>query len=792
MEQLDPEQAARELRNELGVGKSERDTTPPTESQKGMGLASFVVGTVIAIIIFPGYYFLSPLCLLLLIPGAILGLIFGRSGNRTAFGVAGMALSSIAILEGLTALGIYQFKEAEEEQHRKQAGKETRARESAESTRINDEHAKADALAKKTVADADAERDRVAQREEQARVALEEKERTEKEQGLALDAAKRKEEEDKEKATREQALQQKQEQEKQAVASKPIKEEAPPPATPPAKSEIVQKEDPATKLAAAQALYREKAANLEKAKAASVKARTALRIAEANAKLASDGLTELNNMRPTPENANQLRETYMQRRTKGEADARKARAAIEETDEAVKSAEVEEKRAREVLAASGTAAKAAEPEVKKAVAIYVLKDGKSIHVISAVLADDEYILKTESGMQTVKKADVAEIKKTVADSPSQPRASNQAKTKSTETAPSFERNIGLFEYRNPEGRKLMVERYGGSKATESSVELALKWLALHQEADGHWDASKYGAVNKVDTAVTGLAVLAFLGAGNTEKTGIWNHSVSKAVAWLKSKQQANSLIFDPTDASAHRAIGYPGAIATLAIAEAAGMSRESSTQSVAQRAINYCTREHQQGEGTDRLGWRYAPKTAGDISVSGWFIMAMKSAKGAGLAVDPSSFEGAMKFIDSVEVKNGNVSQYSYQPGKDANKRRCAIGNLARQILGTPVENLQASVESFVNDGGIPNWGNNGDAVDLYYWYYGTLCTFQQGGEVWNRWNEGLKKALTENQSRQGADTGSWPAVGDFSSEWGSVGQTALSCLCLEIYYRYKQSNSKN
>jgi hypothetical protein len=196
-------------------------------------------------------------------------------------------------------------------------------------------------------------------------VALEEKERTEKEQGLALDAAKRKEEEDKEKATREQALQQKQEQEKQAVASKPIKEEAPPPATPPAKSEIVQKEDPATKLAAAQALYREKAANLEKAKAASVKARTALRIAEANAKLASDGLTELNNMRPTPENANQLRETYMQRRTKGEADARKARAAIEETDEAVKSAEVEEKRAREVLAASGTAAKAAEPEVKR-------------------------------------------------------------------------------------------------------------------------------------------------------------------------------------------------------------------------------------------------------------------------------------------------------------------------------------------------------------------------------------------------------------------------------------------
>lgn len=32
---------------------------------------------------------------------------------------------------------------------------------------------------------------------------------------------------------------------------------------------------------------------------------------------------------------------------------------------------------------------------------------------------------------------------------------------------------------------------------------------------------------------------------------------------------------------------------------------------------------------------------------------------------------------------------------------------------------------------------------------------------------------------------GSWDPVGDYSTEWGRVGQTALSCLCLEVYYRY-------
>src|SRR6185295_4395373 len=78
---------------------------------------------------------------------------------------------------------------------------------------------------------------------------------------------------------------------------------------------------------------------------------------------------------------------------------------------------------------------------------------------------------------------------------------------------------GSFGSRNGGGRRLMIKRHGGSKATENGVDAALKWLAYHQEADGHWDAKKYAAGEKVDTAVTGLALLAFLGAGHSEKVG---------------------------------------------------------------------------------------------------------------------------------------------------------------------------------------------------------------------------------------------------------------------------------
>ncbi|HYG78229.1 MAG TPA: prenyltransferase/squalene oxidase repeat-containing protein [Planctomycetota bacterium] len=354
---------------------------------------------------------------------------------------------------------------------------------------------------------------------------------------------------------------------------------------------------------------------------------------------------------------------------------------------------------------------------------------------------------------------------------------------------------GSFGQRNGGGRRLMVKRHGGSKATESGVDSALRWLAYHQEADGRWDAKKYGAEQKTDTAVTGLSLLAFLGAGHTEKVGEYKGNVQKAVAWLKSKQDAEGMIFDQTDAGGHRGKGYPCAIATLAIAEAAGMANIPDTKAAAQKAIDYCTEKHQCGEGSDKLGWRYGPKQAGDLSVSGWFVMALKSAKVAGLAVNPAAFDGAIKFLDSCEHKEeggnnsgyGPASSYLYMPGSHGGHRVCAIGNLSRQFLGWKKEDLQSSVEFFVNKGGVPTWGGNGESVDLYYWYYGTLCVFQQGGDLWKRWNDSMKTALVTNQCKQGDDAGSWNPVGHYSQEWGRVGQTALGCLCLEVYYRYMQ-----
>jgi len=351
------------------------------------------------------------------------------------------------------------------------------------------------------------------------------------------------------------------------------------------------------------------------------------------------------------------------------------------------------------------------------------------------------------------------------------------------------------------GNKFTRFRNVGLTATsENAVGAALAWLAYHQEADGSWNAKKYGSSVKTDTAVTGFALLAFLGAGHTEKLGEYKAIVKKAVDWLKSKQDAEGMIWDTTDDNAHhRAKGYPSAIASLALIEAGGMGNLPSTRAAAQKAVDYICNVHQFGDGYDKRGWRYSPKSEGDLSVTGWFVMALKSAKVCNFSVPEASMAGALKFLESVEVKEqggpdsyGTPSRFKYMVNNDHMEtahRLTAIGTLVRQFTGATAESLQATTDWFVNKGGLPSYGANGEKVDLYYWYYASLACYQQNKvqpDLWKRWCEAMKTAIVDNQAKVGDDRGSWNPTGDYSSEWGRVGQTALNALCLEVWYRYR------
>ncbi|MHC4916926.1 MAG: prenyltransferase/squalene oxidase repeat-containing protein, partial [Planctomycetota bacterium] len=366
---------------------------------------------------------------------------------------------------------------------------------------------------------------------------------------------------------------------------------------------------------------------------------------------------------------------------------------------------------------------------------------------------------------------------------------------------------GCFGYRDGGGRKRAIGRFGGSPATESAVEAALRWLKRHQESDGHWDVEKWEGGRPVrgsvlgssrdkghDISITGLATLAFLGAGYTHKAGKFKDTVRRAVNWLASKQLPSGAFgHEGYRGSPHNGLQiYDHAIGTLALAEAYGMSRDPVLREPAQKGVdNLLKLQAPYG------AWQHGGIKS--ISVTGWVIMALKSAKIAGLKVDSSGFQGAANWIEKCHEKSQpRVIRYSPETRAHFGKTygTTAMGMVCKQFMGTPNSDatLQKNADFILEE--VPRWEATVTAKASpqwpYYWYYGTLAMFQMGGARWQQWNVAMKKTLLPNQRKGGPMDGSaqdvdgsWDCEMGFGLTGGRAYTTAVNALSLEVYYRY-------
>jgi hypothetical protein len=225
---------------------------------------------------------------------------------------------------------------------------------------------------------------------------------------------------------------------------------------------------------------------------------------------------------------------------------------------------------------------------------------------------------------------------------------------------------------------------------------------------------------------------------------------------------------------------YSHGIATIALSEALGMTGDESLREPVGLAAEFIERARNKRAG----GWRYDPGQAGDTSVLGWQVMALKSARMAGVEVPWEAFNAADKWLDLVSTSRGGrgSGRYAYRPGREYTPAMTAEGMFVRQVLGRRPEEplMRASAEYITRH--LPDWDSQ---PNTYYWYYATLALFQNQGEHWERWNEAITKQLLDNQRRDGRTAGSWDPVGEWARIGGRVYQTALCTLMLEVYYRY-------
>jgi len=328
---------------------------------------------------------------------------------------------------------------------------------------------------------------------------------------------------------------------------------------------------------------------------------------------------------------------------------------------------------------------------------------------------------------------------------------------------------------------------GGSVETERAVQEALAWLAAAQAADGRWSAAAHGAGakrsasghhhdagSKSDHGVTGLSLLAFLGAGHTHRDGAHAGSVDRGVRFLVERQRADGSLAG--DAEFFAAL-YCHGIAAIALGEACAVSGDAALRPPLERAVRHTLSLQHPATG----GWRYAAGDRGDTSQFGWQVMALATARQAGVGGLEEAEARAATFLQSVSSgRAGGLA--AYRPGERPTAAMTAEALFCRLLLGMPAEHPAAQealalLAAEPPDSARPN---------VYAWYYATLASFHAGGPQWEAWNARLVAALLPLQRRDaGGLTGSWDPDPVWGQHGGRVYSTALAALALEVYYRH-------
>ena len=311
---------------------------------------------------------------------------------------------------------------------------------------------------------------------------------------------------------------------------------------------------------------------------------------------------------------------------------------------------------------------------------------------------------------------------------------------------------------------------------DKAVSAALEWLVKNQAEDGSYPGDRFGKTS----AIVGLAGMAFLSKGYTPGKQPYGDEINKCLDYVLARQGPNGSLDAQAKGNDFLTGGgmYTHGIATLFLSECSGMvdpDRQEKIDQVLPKALKLIL-DAQQVEkgGREKGGWRYTPITReSDISVTGWQVMALRSARLNGAQVPKKAIDDAVAFILRTRHEPSGGFCYFAQNPVGPGVGRTGLALLCLELTGHHNDEITRAAGDFVLNNLKPD-AFIADGHPAYATYYAANGMFQLGGDYWEQFAEQMYKYLIRTQHEDG----------HWDGKYGSAYGTVLKVLALTVSYR--------
>jgi hypothetical protein len=308
-----------------------------------------------------------------------------------------------------------------------------------------------------------------------------------------------------------------------------------------------------------------------------------------------------------------------------------------------------------------------------------------------------------------------------------------------------------------------------SPALDQAIARGLEYLASQQQPDGSFAGGRFGR----NVAITALSSLAFMADGHIPGRGRYGDVIDRGVDFILDNSAENGLIA----AEAANGPMYGHGFAALFLGEVYGMTQGGADTARSARVHEALVKAVRLIERTqnDEGGWRYNPVPYdADVSVTICQIMALRSARNAGIEVSKEVIDRAVEYVRRCQNRDGGF-RYQVDIGPSA-WPRSAAGIASLFYAGIYTDEAIDSGLVYLRDNASPGDARVSRAHYFYGHYYAVQAMYLAGGEHWSVWWPAIRAELIESQ----LSDGSW-----LDRSVGASYGTAMSLIILQMPKRY-------